>query len=311
MSILIDARSPEWMEDNAIRADLQESLPDVTIHCGSGVGKLEDVTMLAVVKLHAGMLERLPNLRLIQKMGAGVDTILSRLDLPPDVRVARLAPNSLADEIAEYCITYVLRDQRNLLGYGADQVENQWHPVSPKQSKNTTVAVLGLGHIGGRTAKMFAALNFNVIGWSRSPKTIDGVICKSGSEALEEGLAEADYVVCILPSTAETKGLFDLKMLHLMKRTGRLINAGRGDLIVDEDLVQALDMDLLEGAVLDVFQHEPLPKGHVFWDHPKITVTPHISGWHLDDGLTDVAENYRRLCAGKPLLHEVNRKIGY
>jgi len=70
-------------------------------------------------------------------------------------------------------------------------------------------------------------------------------------------------------------------------------------------------MDLLEGAVLDVFQHEPLPKGHVFWDHPKITVTPHISGWHLDDGLTDVAENYRRLCAGKPLLHEVNRKIGY
>ena len=171
--------------------------------------------------------------------------------------------------------------------------------------------MLGLGHIGSRTATLFAHLGFHVIGWSRTPKTISGVDCRHGMDCLDPILGEADYVVSILPSTGETRALFNAGRFSGMKPGAVLINAGRGDLIVDADLIAALDQGRPGHAVLDVFPQEPLPKIHKFWDHPKITVTPHVSGWHLGDGIKDVAENYLRLCEGKELLNEVDPQRGY
>ncbi len=115
----------------------------------------------------------------------------------------------------------------------------------------------------------------------------------------------------MLPSTAATRGLFDAGTLAAMKPGAWLVNVGRGDLIVEADLVAALASGPLAGAVLDVFREEPLPAAHPFWGHPKIAITPHVSGWHLTGGLEDVAENYRRLQDGRPLLHEVDRDAGY
>lgn len=311
MALLLDVRQPEWMAEEALREQLQPLMPDVPIYCGLDECPSDQVRMIAVARLHAGVLEKLPNLSLIQKLGAGVESIVSNPDLPPEMRVARLAPDMPADEIAEYCLAYVLHGQRNMARHEKDEAAHIWNPLPPKKSREAVVAVLGLGHIGGRTAELFAKLNFKTLGWSRTRKSIPGVTCYAGLDSLNEVLAQADYVASILPATPDTNGLFDAARLSAMKPGATLINAGRGDLIVEHDLITALDSGTPGGAVLDVFHHEPLPPDHPFWQHDKITVTPHVSGWHIDDGLLAVAENYRRLLSGEPLLHEIDRTRGY
>ncbi len=311
MALLLDIRDPNWMREEELRDLLAPRLPGVPIYCDLTEAELEKVLVLAVVRLRPDVAVRLPALKLVQKLGAGVESIVQAPDLPPHIRVARLKPQQAGREIAEYCLAYVLRDQRYMLDHATDAKKGRWSPMAPRQSHKTSVGVLGLGHIGGQVAKSFAALCFRVLGWSRSPKSIEGATCVSGRDALPAMLAECDYVVSVLPSTPETRDLFDSRLFDEMKAGARLINVGRGDLIVEEDLLAALDGGPLAGAVLDVFRQEPLPADHPFWQHDKITVTPHVSGWHLDNGLPDVAENYRRLVAGEPLLHEVSRQAGY
>lgn len=311
MALLIDIRQPSWMADEDLRDRLAPALPGVAVHCGDQAAGLEDVVMVATSALRPGLAARLPKLRLVQKLGAGVETMLRAPDLPPSVRVARLKTDEAAAEIAEYCVAYVLRDQRNIEAHARDAAEGIWRPIAPRAAPATTIAVLGLGHIGGRVATTFAQLGFRVTGWSRTPKSLPGVACVSGMAALDDAIADADYVASILPATPATDGLFNAARLARMKPSAVLINAGRGGLIVDADLLSALDAGRLGGAVLDVFQEEPLPRDHPYWRHPKVTVTPHVSGWRVDSGLDDVAENYRRLVDGRPLLHEVDRMTGY
>ncbi len=166
-------------------------------------------------------------------------------------------------------------------------------------------------HVGATVAATFAGLGFRVLGWSRSAKDLPGVECHHGEDSLDGVLGEADFVASVLPSTPLTAGLFDGDRIGRIKGGGVLLNAGRGDLIVIRDLIDALDAGHLAGAVLDVFPTEPLPMDDPLWTHPGVTVTPHVSGWHLDEGLDDVAENYRRLAAGEDLLHAVDRGAGY
>ncbi len=311
MALLLDIRQPEWMTENALRDLLTPLMPDVPIYCALDGCPREDIRMLAVVGLHPGMVERLPNLSLVQKLGAGVERILGDPALRDDILVARLAPETPANEIAEYCLGYVMRAQRNMMRHDAHAAARRWVPLAPVKNRETTVAVLGLGHIGARTARLFAALGFRTLGWSRTEKSLPDIECHAGRATLDGVLAQADYVASILPSTPETADLFDAARFAAMKPTATLINAGRGDLIVDADLVSALDAGALGAAVLDVFRQEPLPVDHPFWTHDRITVTPHVSGWHIDDGLVAVAENYRRLMSGEPLLHPVDRARGY
>lgn len=311
MALLIDVQAPEWMSNEELRDFLRPLLPGVDIRCAPELGEASQIEMLAGVKLAPGMARALPNLRLVQKLGAGVDGFVGDPDLAPRVRVARLKPDTAAQEISEYCVAYVLREQRNLRFHAERQGARAWEVRPPRRTPETTVGVLGLGHIGGRTARAFAALNFRVLGWSRGAKAIEGVDCRHGPAALNPLLGACDYVASVLPSTAATRDLFDRKTLSAMKPGAWLLNVGRGDLIVEADLLAALDSGRLAGAVLDVFRREPLPAAHPFWDHPKVTITPHVSGWRLTGGLEDVAENYRRLRAGRPLLHEVDRKAGY
>ncbi|MEM7424977.1 MAG: glyoxylate/hydroxypyruvate reductase A [Pseudomonadota bacterium] len=311
MALLIDVGMPEWMEDEALKTDVLALLPDAEVRTIAEPGDMSDIDMLATTRLRPDLPAQLPNLKLVQKLGAGVDTMVSHPGLAENVRITRLKPDAPAREIAEYCVTYVLRDQRNLNLHAANQAKGIWEPVAPRRTPETTVAVLGLGHIGGRAARMFAALEFNVIGWSRSPKYTEGIDCRWGMDTLPALLAESDYICSILPSTELTRGLFGATVLSAMKPGSVLINAGRGDLIVEGDLIAALNAGAPGHAVLDVLPVEPLPAGHAFWTHPAITVTPHVSGWHLGDALKDVAENYRRLSAGQPLLHEVDRARGY
>ena len=267
--------------------------------------------MVAVVGLKNDHPKRLPNLQLVQKLGAGVETIVSNPNLPGHVRVARLKPDAPAQEIAEWFVAYVLRHQRHMGFHEAAQRRAEWLPKAPLYAPETVVGVLGLGHIGARSAKMLRAIGFQVMGWSRSPKQIDGVTCLHGEAALPELLGQCDHVCAILPSTPQTVGLFDARMLAAMKPGSQLLNAGRGDLIDETALIAALDNGTPGHAVLDVTSTEPLPSENPLWAHPGVTITPHVSGWHLGDALSDVGENFQRLTAGQALLHEVDRARGY
>lgn len=311
MALLIDIGMDGWMQNSDLANQVRTHLPGADVRTRAEMGDPAEIRMLAVSSLAADLPGQLPNLELVQKLGAGVETIVAHPALPAHVRVTRLKPDAPAREIAEYCLAYILRAQRNMAAHEAAQARRDWAPIEPRYTPDTTVGVLGLGHIGGRTAGMLRDVGFRVLGWARSAKTIDGVEGRHGAQALAPMLAECDYVAAILPSTAATRGLFDAELLGAMKPGSILINAGRGDLIDANALMDALDTGPLGGAVLDVLPREPLPADNPLWTHPGVTITPHVSGWHLGDALKDVAENYRRLTDGAPLLHEVNRAEGY
>ncbi len=310
MSILVHIGQPAWMRDETLRDTLMPLLPGVTIYCGAPSGVLPDVRMIALSASTGDAWAFLPNLELVQKLGAGVNQVVRDPALPPGVRIARLKPQVQAREIGEYCLAHVLRYQRNLVQHEMDAELHRWRQRVPRAPEDTTIAILGLGNIGAHMAGLFAGLGFRTIGWSRSPKTLEGTDCRAGARALPELLRESDYVIAVLPSTPETTDLFGAELLARMKPGSVLMNVGRGDLIVEDALLAALEDGPLAGAVLDVFRSEPLPPDDPLWDHPRITVTPHVSGWRVG-GFEDVAENYRRLCDGRPLLHEIDREKGY
>lgn len=311
MTLLVCVNIEDWLQDEEVRDILQPFMPDIEIAVGRPDTPRDDIVMLACTVFRDDLMPQIPNLQLVQKLGAGVESMVGNPALPQHVRVARLSSAAQSREIAEYCLAYVLRFQRNMDFHDANQRAAQWAQRAPRLNKDTTVGVLGLGTIGGTTARLFAEFGFRVLGWSRSPKAIDGVDCRHGMDALPDMLGDCDYVAAILPQTPETVGLFDATMLSKMKPGAVLMNAGRGTLIVDDALVAALDKGQLGGAVLDVFNGEPIPTSHPFWAHPKVIVTPHVSGWTVDDCWGDIAENYRRLVAGDALLNEVDRKTGY
>jgi glyoxylate/hydroxypyruvate reductase A len=321
MALLISIGHDGWYTDNALADELRALRPNADIRTLAAPGDLSQVTMLAVSHLDPDLPARLPNLALVQKLGAGVETIVAHPALAAHVQVARLKPLEPAREIAQYCLAYVLQGQRNIAAHAASQARAAWEPLAPKQNHKTPVGVLGLGHIGGQTAQLMRDLGFEVHGWSRSAKDIDGVRCHHGEAALEPMLALCDYVCAILPSTPETRGLINAKTLAAMKPGATFINAGRGDLVDEPALIKALDNGTPDAdkpdtgklgyAVLDVLCTEPLPASDPLWRHPNVTITPHVSGWHLGEALQDVAENYRRLEAGEALLHAVDRQRGY
>jgi len=311
MALLIEIGHDGWYSAEELAAEFRTLDPEADIRTAADPGDLSDITMMAVSTLKSDLPAQLPNLQLVQKLGAGVETIVNHPALAPQVRVARLKPQEPAREIAQYCLAYVLRGTRNMDYHEKAQSRALWDPVAPRRPQEVTVGVLGLGHIGGLTAALMRDVGFHTMGWSRSQKNIDGVTCLSGDHGLNGLLSSCDYVCAILPSTEETRDLINAERLALMKEGATLINAGRGDLIDEAALASALYQRRPGHAVLDVLRHEPLPEDNPLWKHPCITITPHVSGWHLGDALGDVVENLRRLTAGEALLHEVDRSRGY
>jgi glyoxylate/hydroxypyruvate reductase A len=311
MALLIDIKQSDWITDEQLRDSLLSIYPSGDIRCAQSPGNLEEIEMLAVSLYFDGEALRYPNLKLIQKAGAGVESIIADASIPESVQITRLRSDVPAVEMAEYCLAAVFQEQRHFRQYRDDQMKSMWQPMEPKESNKTTVAILGLGLIGCIIANRFLDNRFKVTGWSRSPKQLEGVQCYSGMNQLPEVLAEADYVISILPSTPETEGLFDQQHFSEMKPSAVLINVGRGDLVNESDLVKALDDGQLSHAILDVVQVEPLPKSSPMWRHAGITITPHVSGWHLGDSIYDIAKNFEQLQKGQPLLHLVDRQLGY
>ena len=311
MALLIDIKHPDWMKDDELRAELLRFYPQADIRTGDSPGNPEEIDMLTVSSYFPGEALRYPNLKVIQKTGAGVNNILADQELPESVQVARLQTDTSGEEMAEYALAYVLQEQRHLRQYHQQQTRSEWTFYPPRKAGDTTVAVLGLGRIGLLVAQRFIANHFNVTGWSRSLKNITGVECHAGADGLSKVLEAADYVVSVLPSTPQTRGMFNRDLFKSFNSQAIFINVGRGDQVNEADLMEALDNDLLAGAILDVMSIEPLPADNPLWLYPKIQLTPHVSGFHLGDAITDIAENYRRLQSGEPLLNLVDLERGY
>ncbi|MCU9849546.1 glyoxylate/hydroxypyruvate reductase A [Defluviimonas sp. WL0024] len=247
----------------------------------------------------------------VLSLWAGVERIVSNPTLTQPL--TRMVDQGLTEGMVEYVTGHVLRHHLGIDAHihGQDGI---WRQASllPPLARERPVAMLGLGALGQACAAALAALNFPVLGWSRSPKSIPGIDCHSGDTGLAYVLSRAEIAVLLLPLTADTRDLMTAGRLALMPEGAAIINPGRGPLIDDAALLAALDAGQIGHATLDVFREEPLPPGHPFWAHPKITVTPHIAAeTRPTTAARVVAENIRRGEAGEPLLHRVDRSLGY
>lgn len=224
-----------------------------------------------------GFLAGLPNLRLILSSGAGVDHITGDPAWPRHVGIVRMGGDETAQRMGEYVCLGALALLRGLPGMIAGQREARWdHFDLPRTASDVRVGIMGLGNLGIRAAEMLRGLGFPVAGWSRSQKHIPGVTCFDGN-GLDAFLARTDLLVNLLPDTPETKGAIRAETIAKLPPGAAIVNAGRGPQLVPADLLAALDAGHLSGAMLDVFDTEPLPSGDALWRHPKVIVTPHIA----------------------------------
>ena len=263
-----------------------------------------------------GSAARLPNLNAILVLGAGVDSVLSDPELPADVPVARLVDAGLPGPMAEYALYAVLHFQRRMADYFEQQRRAIWQRRDELLARQWPVGVMGLGVIGATVAQRIATQGYPVIGWSRSGKSVKGIEVFAGATGLELFLARTRVLVNVLPLTPQTRGILNSRTFTAMPRGSYVVNIGRGGHMVDADLVTALDSGQLAGAMLDVFEQEPLPAAHPFWRHPKIVVTPHVAAptpasESESESESQVIENIRRLERGEPPLGVVDRSRGY
>ncbi len=258
-----------------------------------------------------GDLQALPRLQWVQSVWAGVDRLMATLKGSP-VKVVRLVDPQLTATMAEAVLAWTLYLHRDMPRYARQQAARAWIPHEYVPPRNKTVSLLGLGALGSAGAQALAAAGFQVCGWSRTRKALPNTACFAGADELEPMLERTDILVCLLPLTPATKGLVDAKALSRLRRNAAVINFGRGAIIDEGALRQALGSGHLSHAVLDVFEHEPLPPDAWQWDHERVTVLPHISG--PTDCLTAsqiVARNIRRYRADGSIPESVDPQAGY
>lgn len=241
------------------------------------VGNPGDVTFALVWNPPPGLLSGFPNLKAIINLGAGVDRLLSDPSLPY-VPLGRAAHGDLTLRVVGYVVLHVLMHHRRQRLYDAQQRERIWRVHHQPAASEVTVGVMGLGVIGAAAASALVDLGFKVLGWSRTEKALSGVETFHGPAELDAFLGRSKILVCLLPRTGGTEGILNLALFRKLRRGAFLINAGRGPLQVDDDIVAARDEDTLSGATLDVFAEEPLPVQSPLWAHPKVTITPHNAG---------------------------------
>ncbi|SFJ91393.1 2-hydroxyacid dehydrogenase [Celeribacter neptunius] len=246
----------------------------------------------AVLSLWAGVEKIAPNPSLTQPLCRMVDAGLAL---------------GMRDYVVGHVMRYHLGMDRHIRG-----LNGVWDQTTPPLARDRKVTVLGLGELGRTCAEALAGLGFDVAGWSRGQKQINGITCLSGPDGLREALSRAEILVLLLPNTPATENTLDGETLALMPKGARIVNPGRGTLIEDAALLKALNSGQIDHATLDVFRQEPLPADHPYWAQGNVTVTPHIAAETRAETASDViVENIRRGEAGEPFLHLVDRQAGY
>ncbi|MGX5735384.1 2-hydroxyacid dehydrogenase [Bosea thiooxidans] len=299
------------------RARFQALLPEMPIVVLGEAFDRRAVHYVASWKHPPGSLTGLPNLAAIFSLGAGVDFLFADDKLPP-APIARVVDPDLTTRMSEYVVLHCLLHLRQQRRYDRQQRAGVWDDDRfQPAARSVRVGIMGLGELGQDAARKLQVMGFDVAGWSRSPKEIDGLPSFSGEDGMKGFLARTDILVSLLPLTEDTRGIIDAELLSGLARDGRLggpflINAGRGGLQVEADILAALDAGTLKGATLDVFETEPLPPESRLWTHPDVIVTPHNAAMSEPEAVaSQIAAQIRRLEAGEPLQHVVDPARGY
>ncbi|QEW18862.1 Glyoxylate/hydroxypyruvate reductase A [Marinibacterium anthonyi] len=304
--ILFSAENwPAW------EAPLRAALDDIGVPCDLVTDAAPETVDYIVYAPSGGLLDFTPYTRLkaVLSLWAGVEKIVGNDSLR--VPLARMVDPGMTEGMTEFVTGHVMRHH---LGMDAQihGLKGDWRKDVPPLARDRRVTILGLGALGAAAARTLKALNFDVAGWSRSPKALDGIKTFTGDDGLSAALERAEILVLLLPLTPGTENVLNAARLSLLPEGAIVINPGRGPLIDDTALLAALDTGRVAHATLDVFRVEPLPADHAFWLHPGITVTPHIASETRPKSASRViAENVRRGEAGDPLLNLVDRSLGY
>lgn len=271
--------TPTW-DGNAWASHMRKAMPTRSIRVWPDMGTIEDVHYVAAWLPPVDVVKSLPNLKVIFSLGAGVDAILSDPSLPKNKPIVRVNDPDLTMRMSEHIVLQVLMHHRQQRKLTDNQNAKRWDQFPQHAASALRVGVMGLGVLGADAARKLSIMGFATAGWSRSQKSVEGVECFAGGAELAAFLARTDVLVCLLPATAETDGILNRTLFKKLARSGPfgapiLINAGRGRQLVEADILASLDAGELHAASLDVFRKEPLANESLFWNHPKIFLTPH------------------------------------
>lgn len=298
---------------------VRELAPSLDVRVAPDLGDVAEIDTALVWQPPRGLLAQLPNLKLIVSVGAGVDALLGDPTLPK-VPLVRFVDGDLTGRMVEYITLHVLYHQRRMTEYRLQQAERTWRYLPEAAAHEIRVGVMGLGVLGSAAAKSLGGLGYSLRGWSRTRKAVPGMTTFAGLEELDAFLAETDILAVILPLTDDTRGLLNRSLFAKLSRRGRspllpgpvVINAGRGGLQVDADVLAALEAGELYAVSLDVFQIEPLPAASPLWTHPRVVITPHNAAESSPRAIARYALRQMMLQAeGSPLENLVDRSRGY
>ena len=298
-----DTKPEPWV--NALR----QHLPEARVE--AWVPGAEPADYAVVWAPPQDFLDAQPRLKGLFNIGAGVDALM-QLRLPAGVPVVRLDDAGMSVQMAEYVCHAVIRYFRELDIYAEEAAQASWAFRRPRVRADFTVGVMGLGVLGQRVAQALRGFEFPVVGWSRTPRQVEGITCHAGTEGFGAFLGASQVLVNLLPLTPDTANILNRDTLAQLRPGAYVINVARGAHLVDADLLALLDSGHLAGATLDVFRTEPLPADHPFWRHRRITVTPHTSARTLrDESIAQIAGKIRALERGEPITGVVDPARGY
>ncbi len=291
---------------------LASRIPNIQLVAATASDAADFAEVLLAWNPPEGMIVGLKNLKGVISLAQGVDHLLNGKAFPAHLKLARLIDPYMSEAMAEWVMLTVLEYHRDAPQYRTAEATRDWIRLAPNIAADTTIAVMGLGAIGAVVATTLTHLKFNVIGWSRSAKSIANVTAHHGEDGFTHCLEAADIIVSILPLTVETEHVYNAASFAKMKAGAVFINAGRGKHVVEADLITAIDRGHLRGATLDVMAVEPLPKDHAFWAHPKINIWPHVSAQtHAATAAEQIAEAIIDIRADRTPRNSVNIKRGY
>jgi glyoxylate/hydroxypyruvate reductase A len=293
-------------------AELNDALPEAQVRIWQD-GDDAPADYAVVWKPPAAMLRGRTDLKGIFNLGAGVDAILQLGDaLPAGVPIVRLDDAGMAVQMAEYVTYAILRYFRRFDEFDAQARRAQWRFLKPHEKKDFTVGILGLGVLGTRIAEALARFDFPLRGWSRSQKVLPGIRCYAGAQGLDDFLRGTSALVCVLPLTPETAGILNRANLAKLEKGAYLVNVARGAHVVEDELLALVQEGHIAGATLDVFDQEPLPAAHPFWQESRISITPHVAALTLrGDSIRQIAEKIRAMERAEPIAGQVDRTKGY
>jgi len=291
---------------------LTESAPNVTVEIYPNDTDREKTKFVLAFRAPEDAFQNYPNLKVVASMSAGINHITTNHKLPKNVIVTKANDPMHRGDIADFVLTLTLSYMRRLPIYFQQQEQAIWESHAYQRPEETTIGIMGIGSIGQTVGKLMLKNNFKVTGWSRSEKHIDHIKTFHGENQRIDFLKTADILICTLPLTNETEGILNTGVFNKLSKGAYLINIGRGQQIVEEDLMKAINNGQLAGAALDVFSEEPLPKDHPFWKNEKIMITPHTAGnVHPESAVKKIVHNYKAMKNGEDLVDVVNVERGY